>query len=86
MLFLAAFEAIISTMGFVGKLLFFFFLTLLQLAQLSPDVHWSVSQDLQSFDFSTLAITFFLRDRAFIFGICVPCDKTFPTVPKILNM
>ena len=23
---------------------------------------------------------FILRDRAFIFGICVPCDKAFPTV------
>ena len=24
---------------------------------------------------------FILRDRAFIFGMCDPYDKTFPTVP-----
>ena len=24
---------------------------------------------------------FILRDRAFIFGMCVPYDKTFPAVP-----
>ena len=30
---------------------------------------------------------FILRDtsRAFIFGMCVPYDKTFPAVPLILN-
>ena len=29
----------------------------------------------------TLAITFILRDKAFIFHMCDPYDKTFPTVP-----
>ena len=48
MLFLIAFKAIISTMAFVGKL--FIFLTSLPLAQQSSGAHWSVSQDLQSFD------------------------------------
>ena len=24
-------------------------------------------------------------DRAFIFHMCIPCDKTFPWVPKILT-
>ena len=31
-------------------------------------------QFLQSFDFT-------LRDTSFIFGMCDPYDKTFPTVP-----
>ena len=41
-------------MTFVGKL--FIFLTLLPLAQQSSGAHWSVSQDLQSFDFVFLCI------------------------------
>ena len=24
-------------------------------------------------------------DRAFIFHMCIPCDKTFPWIPKILT-
>ena len=27
-----------------------------------------------------------LRDRAFVLGICVPCDKAFQTVPKNFKM
>ena len=29
---------------------------------------------------------FTLRDKSFIFGMCDPYDKTFPTVPYILNL
>ena len=29
---------------------------------------------------------FILRYRTFIFGMCVPCDKVFPTVALILNV
>ena len=29
---------------------------------------------------------FSLWDEAFIFGMCDPYDKTFPTVPQILNL
>ena len=29
---------------------------------------------------------FILRYRTFIFGMCVPCDKAFPTVAYILNV
>ena len=29
---------------------------------------------------------FTVRDKSFIFGMCDPYDKTFPKVPKILNL
>ena len=62
MLFLIAFKAIISTMAFVGKLFtMYFFLTLLPLAQQSSSAHWSVSQDLQSFDLLLLFSFLFVR-------------------------
>ena len=53
----------------------------------------------QNFDFSTLTLTFDIllkklnlghnfwtkRDRAFIFHMCISCDKTFLPIPKFLT-
>ena len=40
-----------------------------------------------NFKLVTFTITFFIvRDSAFIFGMYVPYDKTFPKEPSILNV
>ena len=41
----------------------------------------TVTFDLLLKNFNICHIFFIVRDRAFIFGMCIPYDKTFPTEP-----
>ena len=46
-----------------------------------PSVCLSVCLSVRLSHFCFAYNLFTLRDRAFIFGMCVPYDKTFPMVP-----
>ena len=79
MLFHIAFKAIISTMAFVGKLFTKIFFNFAATCTTIIRSHWSVSQDLQSFDFFLIYSQRHIHFRH-------PCQKLAFQPPRVPNI